>query len=555
MFAQNCILKLDAILRTGDRATQRRSLAEHTYSIRHMKSVRMFINSHPKVSVVRGLLSDILFLGRLRSCYYAIVEAALNIPGFAHLSIIFVKNPPRRVCSATLPSLTDTMKLLDQTLNPTSVKNFIGERFGVTSADQAFNKLRNSVSRHHLPTHAEVQLVLHIVGTMNISTVDKEVYPYVGCSKLSCFLCSTFLKSFDHHGIKFRTRGSHGKIYSLWSIPDMDGLRSDVVLALHSASNKTRKVLIGEMMKPIATIAHVAESTAAVTDDSPQPSLNHQYHKVLAAQREFDALHKKNLTKNSGPVEDAETHDLPGPSEHSEIPRLSGECRNCERETARRCSKCCGPWLCSEHCENEWGCYGHTFNCAIGRPLDTADYLVRACWTDSPDDLDDDTKEDFGFTKFTSAQDVYTLLRVYASLVCDMGVGSRELHKWEEEGTLAENIIAKCEVIPESSRGGYYPWFRQNLHIFNSRGGPPDFFMVARPYLDPADREKEPHQLVPEAKRQSFILYALLLNGYHPDPAIESEKDLYFEFGFVTGCGLEGERSFGLHLNSRISSH
>ncbi|KIK15979.1 hypothetical protein PISMIDRAFT_637647 [Pisolithus microcarpus 441] len=297
MFAQNCILKLDAILRTGDRATQRRSLAEHTYSIRHMKSVRMFINSHPKVSVVHGLLSDILFLGRLRSCYYAIVEAALNIPGFAHLSIIFVKNLPRRVCSATLPSLTDTMKLLDQTLNPTSVKNFIGERFSVISADRAFDKLQNTVSRHRLSTHAEVQLVLHIVGMMNINTVHKEVYPYVGCSKLSCFLCSTFLKSFDHHGIKFRTRGSHGKIYSLWSIPDMDGLRSDVVLALHSASNKTRKVLVGEMMKPIATIAHVAESTAAVTDDSPQPSWNRQYHKVLAAQREFDALHTKNLTK------------------------------------------------------------------------------------------------------------------------------------------------------------------------------------------------------------------------------------------------------------------
>ncbi|KAI5992173.1 hypothetical protein EDD15DRAFT_2577266 [Pisolithus albus] len=510
--------------------THRRSLAEHTYAIRHMKSIQIFINSHPKVSIVHGLLSDILFLGRLRSCYYTIVEAALNIPGCAHLSIIFVKNLPRRVCSATLPSLTDTMKLLDQTLNPTSVKIFIGERFGVTTADRAFDKLQNNVSRHRLSTHAEVQLVLHIVGTMNSNTVDKEVYPYVGCSKLSCFLCSTFLKSFDHNGIKFRTRGSHGKIYSLWSIPDMDGLRSDVVLALHSASNRTRKVLVGEMMKPIATIAHVAESTAA-----PIVSANHVTH------------------RNPGPVEDAETHDLPGSSEHSEIPRLSGECRNCELETARRCSKCHGPWLCSEYCENEWACYGHTFNCAIGRPLDTADYLVRACWTDSPDDLDDDTKKDFGFTKFTSARDAYTLLRVYASLVRYMEVGSRELHKWQEEGKLAENIIAKYEVIPESSRDGYYPWFRKNLHIFNSRGGPPDFFAVARPYLDPADREKEPHQLFPEAKRKSFILYAFLLNGHRPDPAIESQKDLYFEFGFVTGCGLEGERVLPWVYRSLIS--
>ncbi|KAI6099387.1 hypothetical protein EDD17DRAFT_234075 [Pisolithus thermaeus] len=540
-FARNHILELDAILRTGDKATQRRSLAERTYSIRHMKSVRMFINSHPKVSLGRGLLSDILFLGRLRSCFYTLVEAALSFPGFAHLSIIFVRNTPRRVCSATLPSLADAMKFLGQTLNPTSVNKFISEKLGVINADRAFKKLQNTISRQHLPTHAEVQLVLHIVRTMDIKTVNKEVHPYIGCSKLSCFLCSTFLEFFDPNGVTFKTRGSHGKIYTLWSIPDMDGLRTETIIALHSALKKTQKLLVCEMMKPITTTAHVAESTAGLTDYTPQSSFVHQYHKILATQREFDALHTKNLTKNSGPVEDVEADDVPGTSERSEILRLSGECRNCERETTRRCSKCRGPWLCSERCEDEWGCYGHTFNCAIGRPLDTADYLVRACWTDSPDDLDEDTKEDFGFTNFASAQDVFKLLRVYAYLVCFMGVGSRELHKWQEEGTLTENIIAKYEVIPEGSRGGYYPWFRQNLHVLNSRGGPPDFFAVARPYLDQEDREKGPHQLVPEAKRKSFVLYALLLNGYHPDPSIESEKDLYFEFGFVTGCGSEGE--------------
>ncbi|KAI6137199.1 hypothetical protein F5141DRAFT_1209527 [Pisolithus sp. B1] len=504
-FARNHILELDAILRTGDRATQRRCLAEQTYSIRHMKSVRMFINSHPKVSVGHGLLSDILFLGRLSSCYYTLVEAALSFPGFAHLSIIFVRNTPRRVCPATLPSLADAMKFLGQSLNPTSVNKFISEKLGVINADRAFKKLQNTISRQHLPTHAEVQLVLHIVGTMDIKTVNKEVHPYIGCSKLSCFLCSTFLEFFDHNGVTFKSRGSHGKIYTLWSIPDMDGLRPETIIALHSALKKTRKLLVCEMMKPITTTAHVAESTAGLTDYSPQSSFVHQYHEALATQREFDAL-AKNLIRNPGPVEDAETHDVTGTLERSDIPRLSGECRNC-------------------------------------RPLDTADYLIRACWTHSPDDLDEDTKEDFGFTNFLSAQDVYRLLGAYATLVRHMGVGSRELHKWQEEGTLTENIIAKYEVMPESSRDhdGYYSWFRQNLHVFNSRDGPPDFFAVARPYLDPEDREKEPHQLVPEAKRKSFILYALLLNGYHPDPSIESEKDLYFEFGFVTGCGSEGE--------------
>lgn len=79
--AQDHVRSLESILCTGDRATQRRLLAEHTHSIRHLESLRIYVNSCPKVSVGRRVLSDILFLGRLRSCYYTLVEGALNIPG------------------------------------------------------------------------------------------------------------------------------------------------------------------------------------------------------------------------------------------------------------------------------------------------------------------------------------------------------------------------------------------------------------------------------------------------------------------------------------------
>ncbi|KAI6138605.1 hypothetical protein BKA82DRAFT_4234313 [Pisolithus tinctorius] len=546
-FAQKHILELDTILSAGDRATQQRLLAEHTYSIRHMKSLRIYIDSCPKASVGRRLLSDILFLGRLRSCYYTLVEAARNITGFARLSIVLVKNLPPRVCPATLPSLPDAMKYLGQSLNPSSVKRFINPKSSVISAERNFKQIQNNLSRKHLHTHAELQLVLYMTRTADVKTMSRETYPYIGCSKLSCFLCTAFLESFDHDGFTFRTRGSHSKIYTLWSILDMDGLCEDMVAALHSALKKTRNLLVREMIKPITVASHVAESTAAVTDYNPQSSLVHQYHKTLAAQREFDSLSAnapKILARNFDPVEEVESYDVPIVLERSKTPERSGECENCELETARKCSKCRGPWLCSERCEDEWDYHGHTFKCAIGRPLDTADYLVRACWTDWLGDLDEDTKEDFGFAKFTSVYDVQKLFGLYVGLT-RMGVRTRELHKWQTEGTLAENITAKYEAIPERHRGGYYPWFRENLHIFNSRGGPPDFLAVARPYLDSADREKEPHQLVPEAKRKSFILYALLLNGYHPNPSIEPDticKELYFEFGFVTGRGSEGEQ-------------
>ncbi|KAI6137194.1 hypothetical protein F5141DRAFT_1231066 [Pisolithus sp. B1] len=554
--AQKQILELDAILCTSDRATQRRFLAEHTYSICHMKSLRMFINSHSNVSAGHGILSDILFLGHLRSCYHTLVEGALNIPGFAHLSVISVKNLPRRVRPTTLPSPTDAMKLFGLTLDPTSVRNFISEKLGVTDVERAFKQLQNTVSRRHLSTHAELQLILHIARTIDIKTMGKEVYSYIGCSRLSCFLCSTFLESFDYNGVTFRTRGRQSKIYRLWSIPDLGGLRVDMVAALHSALNKTRNLLVREMTKPITIPAHVSEFTAGVAGYSPQSSFVHRHRKTLPARSEsgfFSTSAAKNSVRNFGPVEEVETYDVVRAFERSRTSALSGKCEHCQRKTVRKCSKCHGPWLCSDHCENERDYHGHTFKCATSRPLDTADYLVRACWTDFLDDLDEATKEDFGFARFASLHDVRRLFGLYVGLVRYMGVGSRELHKWQKEGTLTENIITKYEFIPNCDYGGHYLWFHQHLHIFDSRRGPPDFLAVARPYLDPVDREKEPHQLVPEAKRKCFLLYAMLLNGCHPNPSIESHKDLYFNFGFVAGYGSEGEQMLPLVYRSLIS--
>ncbi|KAI6000924.1 hypothetical protein EDC04DRAFT_2612036 [Pisolithus marmoratus] len=526
--AQNHIFALDGILRTGDKVTRRRLLAEHTHSIRNMKSLRIFIDSCPRVSVGNGLLSDILFLARLRSCYDTLLEAALNTPEFAHLSIIFVKNHPPRICPATLPSLADAMKYLDQALNPSSVKRFISAKASVIGAERNFKELQDNTSRKPLHTHAELQLVLYITKAADIGTMKREVYPYIGCSKLSCFLCTAFLESFDYDGVTFRTRGSHGKIYPLWSIPDMDGLRDEMVTALDSTFNKIRNALVREMMKPIAITTRVTESTAGVADYDPQS----EYHETLAAQREFDAVSANNLVWTFDPGEQLESHDLPRPLARSN----SDSWRLLECELRR-----------AGNARNVMG-HGCAVNAArTSRPLDTADYLVRACWTDDLDDLDEDTMEDFGFTK---------LFGVYYDLVRYMGVRSRELHKWRKEGTLTENIIAKYEVIPKSSRGEYYPWFQHNLHVFNSRGGPSDFLAVARPYLDPADREKEPHQLVPEAKRKSFMLYAILLDGRYPNPSIESDaicKDLYIDFGFVTGCGSEAERFLPLVYRTLIS--
>ena len=290
-FAQDHIRELDDILHSGNRTSQRRLLAEKAYSIRHMVSIRILINSCSMRSLARKLFSDILFLGRLRSGYFTLAAGAQSIPGFSRLSIVLVGTPAPRPYPTTLLSLGEAMKCLGLPLNPTSVRNIIGTKFSVISAERAFKQLHSNMTRKCLPTHAELQLILHIAKVIDVKTMEREIYPYIGCSKLSCFLCTSFLKSFGQDGAAFKMRGSHGKVYTLWSIPDIDGLRDDMIPLLNSAMKKMRNLLAREMINPISSTPHVPESSAGVTDvHAVQTHYINKYHNDLNAQREFDSL-------------------------------------------------------------------------------------------------------------------------------------------------------------------------------------------------------------------------------------------------------------------------
>ncbi|KAG6328865.1 hypothetical protein ID866_10224 [Astraeus odoratus] len=293
-FSQNHIREFDRILTSGENLAQRALLAAKAYSLRHMSSLRLLVNSCSKTGLANKLMSDILFLGRLRSCYFTLMYGAQNIPGFRNLSVVVVQNTRPRICPSTLPSLTDAMNYLGLILDPVSVRNFVSTQLGVIGAERNFEQLQNHVSRKHLYVHAELQLVLHIVKTMDIETMNREMYPYLGCSKLSCFLCTSFLKSFGPNDALFRTRGCHGRIYRQWSIPDVKDLPSDMEVILRSALTKMRNILVHEIIKPIMSASQLPESSMGLTDvHSPRSSYIRQYHKELAAQRQFDLMRAK----------------------------------------------------------------------------------------------------------------------------------------------------------------------------------------------------------------------------------------------------------------------
>ena len=50
--------------------------------------------------------------------------------------------------------------------------------------------------------------------------INSKFFPYLGCSKLSCFMCNQFLQAYG----LCSTRGCHGRLFKPWTVPSADRL-------------------------------------------------------------------------------------------------------------------------------------------------------------------------------------------------------------------------------------------------------------------------------------------------------------------------------------------
>ena len=76
--------------------------------------------------------------------------------------------------------------------------------------------------------HAELQLI-----NFYEENPTKILHtPYIGCNKLSCFLCFTFIVQ---HG-QFHVRGCHQSLYSLWTVRDAIDFQNDVAATKYKHS-------------------------------------------------------------------------------------------------------------------------------------------------------------------------------------------------------------------------------------------------------------------------------------------------------------------------------
>ncbi len=149
------------------------------------------------------------FVGRARTSYHTFLAAAFRFPSFQKIELILV--PP----VATESRVTGTLKIP----LPEDIKD-------CHEASETAKNIADIIARYDelcgkpLHVHAEIGLLFHLLRQ---GFTFSKVYPYIGISKQSCFLCNHILLDV---GI-FRNRGCHGDLETQWTLPRSFELSSE----------------------------------------------------------------------------------------------------------------------------------------------------------------------------------------------------------------------------------------------------------------------------------------------------------------------------------------
>ena len=226
---------LSSDVSTFDKHTK---LVVASYDLRREAAVEEALNSGASSTMrSRTLWSSICLSSRVRVAYRTFIQIAQTLPSFGHINFVLV---PRPVVSLKPPqrpaTLKQTLGMLMLDLNPSITKEVLGSDWTVSKTEERFNK----VQKHDFNVHAEVQMLMVLAAN---ESVKSTLFPYFGCSKLSCFMCSRFIQAYG----RFTTRGCHGHLFKPWTIPNTDGLLPGqpdrIAKALVSVQNELKKKL------------------------------------------------------------------------------------------------------------------------------------------------------------------------------------------------------------------------------------------------------------------------------------------------------------------------
>lgn len=183
----------------------------------------------------KSLRDALGFLGKLKTCFNTLTRSAERLSCFQNLRILPVVDPttgavkPKVAARNNVWSLGKTFSSLGFELNDKTAESLVGtgKKKGSWTKNkllQRFDKLKLSVSE----VHAEMQVIL---AATKHDCIGAAIFKYVGCSKRSCFLCSKVIQNYG----SYTTRGCHGKLYNLWTVPEVQWLAEEERLKLVQA--------------------------------------------------------------------------------------------------------------------------------------------------------------------------------------------------------------------------------------------------------------------------------------------------------------------------------
>ena len=199
-----------------------------SYDLRRTRNIEEVLCSSPSAtSRSKSLWLDIFLLARLRIALENFKKIAFTLASFGKVTIILI---PRLLAPAN-PSqrslnVKQTFGILKLNLGPATTKAVVGQNWTVAKIEREFAKRQKQKPN----VHAEVQMLMSL-NTNESST--SGLFPYFGCSKLSCFMCNRFIQSYG----RFTTRGCHGRLFKPWTVPSVDRL-------LPGHADRTAKALV-----------------------------------------------------------------------------------------------------------------------------------------------------------------------------------------------------------------------------------------------------------------------------------------------------------------------
>ena len=128
-------------------------------------------------------------------------------------SNMFISRISGQTRTVKLPASVDEWKLLLEVASHEYVSGHVGYKEKLLTIF--------GTKKRVCPVHAECAL-LHYLQTKHGNDWDNvAAFSYIGVSKLSCSSCRIWIEVFNqqNNGLKFYTRGSHGKWYWPWGMP------------------------------------------------------------------------------------------------------------------------------------------------------------------------------------------------------------------------------------------------------------------------------------------------------------------------------------------------